>query len=343
MGSISSDLKPAIPERSASTAVLFWMVLGVPIVAAVLVFPILCSRFFQRYCDAFSITNQEVIYTTQNRRCDVLIFGDSTSLVGLDPEIIAKETDLVTCNMALTAGSFGVLGMEPLDRFLARNPRPQFLVFGYSPANFSSPATHARENALDGMVMVVRHFGWIRGVKDIVEAPDRLQSLMSYTYLQGAMRLPSLMRWHPPAFQSERVGTYSPLALGPLTTCEPFSGSRIPPDPAWIAWIRTHYAGAATYVLIDVAPTSTCIDMYEKWTNSLAHLTDNQLNAYPVNLFADSFYHLTRAGSIQYSLEIAQQISRFAPPSSAGAQLAQVRNSGSVQSDRPNDHLSKIR
>ena len=92
-----------------------------------------------------AIQLQDSVMTLRNTACDVVIDGDSTANVGIDPRLITQQTGLTACNIATNRPNTDDLGTLPLDHFLANNPKPKLIVFQFGPEEFyraKSPWEH---------------------------------------------------------------------------------------------------------------------------------------------------------------------------------------------------------
>jgi hypothetical protein len=63
---------------------------------------------------------------------DVVIFGDSSAFLGVDPHIVTAETGLRTVVMPNTVGSLPTTGDMALRRYLEHNRKPRLLVLYFS-------------------------------------------------------------------------------------------------------------------------------------------------------------------------------------------------------------------
>ena len=105
--------------------------------AALLLTPLLYMTvcFFVMRRDFFLLRTQNVYLANmgyglrlRNADCKVLVYGDSSAMVGVDPAQLQRLTGLSACNIADYAGMLRLNGTLVLDRYLARNARPEFLV-----------------------------------------------------------------------------------------------------------------------------------------------------------------------------------------------------------------------
>ncbi len=90
--------------------------------------------------------------TLHGTKCDVLISGDSTAMVGVDPAEIQHRTGLSACNIAEYAGIQLLTGTQILDDFLRKNPRPRYLIFLEAPENYSNSHDWKFVGTLEGVI-----------------------------------------------------------------------------------------------------------------------------------------------------------------------------------------------
>jgi hypothetical protein len=295
-----------------SNTALFWVVVGIPIALTVIAFPIMNSAFFLKYADAWPVSIQRGLFESSNRKCDILMFGDSSAESSLDPLIIENLTHLSTCNIAAGGPTFTVLGMDPFDQYLARNPKSQYLVLQFAPANLRTREKKVTDlDHFEGVIESIRYYGWAQTLPLMLRFPDYLIGLDNYIYKSGAREMALGIVGKRRRGYSGRPDSYviypdpKPSDTCPTTTTFLFRQDM--PDAAWIAHLREKYADAADHVIVDVSPTSVCNPMNSIWKSALAGLTDNELPIYPYNEFADGF-HPARAGGVRRSRELAEQI-----------------------------------
>ena len=76
--------------------------------------------------------------------CQVVVSGDSSAMVGVDPGLIRRRTGLNTCNIGEFEGMTILNGTMVVDRYLAQNAKPRFLVFRYTPEDLIPKASGAK-------------------------------------------------------------------------------------------------------------------------------------------------------------------------------------------------------
>jgi hypothetical protein len=96
-------------------------------------------------------------YETKNEDADVVIFGDSTAMYGVDPLQASRELGLKVMNLPNTAGSLPVTGDEALKAYLKNNRPPRLLVFYFSSWNLNYEKNALlRERSFEGEEMLLR-------------------------------------------------------------------------------------------------------------------------------------------------------------------------------------------
>lgn len=91
---------------------------------------------------------------------DVVIFGDSSAFIGIDPRIVQGALGLKTVVIPNTAGSLPVIGVMPLERYLAHNRPPRLLVLYFSAWNLDYNDPRRQDLLFEGEEMLFRHGSW---------------------------------------------------------------------------------------------------------------------------------------------------------------------------------------
>ena len=80
------------------------------------------------------------------------------------------------------------------------------------------------------------------------------------------------------------------------------------PTASWVHELKQKYGTNGTQVLVNVSPLPTCSPIASVAAADTRDVTDNSLSLYPIGLFCDLDRHLTLAGAVRASLELAVQI-----------------------------------
>ena len=114
---------------------------------------------------------------------DVVIFGDSSAMYGIDTVRLSGELGLRVINLPGTMGSLPVTGDLPLRKYLAFNRSPQLIVFYFTPWNLNALQSE-NQYSYEGDEQILRH-GTVRDLwhlartrpQDLIEFPMRFYSV----------------------------------------------------------------------------------------------------------------------------------------------------------------------
>lgn len=261
----------------------------------------------------------DAVFDMHHRNCEVLIFGDSTAMTGIDPDLLAAETGLRTCNIAVTNAVLAVTGNLTLDHFLATNPKPRILLVQLSPDGFAAgkDAWHQTIYA-EGMLELLRHGNPAQVRRVLLSHPQESIAFAGYAVGFGAWyalrdlwshltrQLPADDRIHV------RNGFFTP-PVPARTSCSPpdsiLSANSQPSRSSrdLVDDFERGYTNRAAMVLVNVAPIPACDRNLAAYQSALRGLTSNSLESLPIRLFNDD-RHYTASGSRVVSAEIALEL-----------------------------------
>ncbi len=295
------------PVRSVSPARLFWLILTIAGAGLLLSFPIQKSRFFRRCCEQDWLHTDEAAFRIRNADCRIVIYGDSTTIVGLDSEAIEAATRLKTCNVAQTGGVPQALGLDPLDRFLANNPKPALLLLQFHPYHYRAPETW-HDDYVVGFIAMVKFYPPQLVALAAARHPDSILGLMYNVFSRGTINGISRMRGSAAALRDRDA--YLKFPMPPLRNCLPPTDRNTKvPDPAWLRLLRSRYTGRADHLLLNINPGgSACHPPEDQIRSAVAGLTDNRYEVLPTSFFRDEFDHPSSAGVEYLSRAAASQI-----------------------------------
>ena len=102
---------------------------------------------------------------------------------------------------------------------------------------------------------------------------------------------------------------YMPVPGPPIHSCESVDRREFAPDPDWIAALKAKYSAGAVNVIVDATPEPECDPSAPFYRNRLQGVSDNGLQLLPVEDYnASGRLHMTRAGTVAFSGQVAQQI-----------------------------------
>jgi hypothetical protein len=318
-----SSVAQASPLPPSGAALRYCLVLLLlPLVAIPAFIRLGYSDFFLRHGASVWVQSNDAIFNLRDRQCDVLIFGDSTAMTGINPAVVQRNTGFKTCNISVTNSVLSVTHNLTLDSYLANNPRPRVLLIQLSPDGFQ-PESNSWNNSVypEGLLELLRH-GTPAETRHVLRThPREAIAFAGYAagftiYSLGKDAWFHLTRTRP---EEDAVaihnGFFTPPAP-PTTSCEPgatFSnpraGGEFPRN--LVSEYQNDYADRSGIVLVNVAPIPACDQNLQAFTAELDGVTSNLVIPLPVTLFNDP-RHYTAVGSAIVSRLIAEEVNTVA-------------------------------
>jgi hypothetical protein len=307
----SRDPNPPIALSNRRLYLYLLPIVACPLLLLASAFLVLPTQWFALRSGNTYLANLGYGASLINRDCQILIYGDSSAMVGVDPAILQQRTGLTACNIAEFAGMTVISHTLLVDMFLQRNPRPRYLVFLFAPEDLSIPNNWASANV-----------GTFEAISFRLEYARNLQTALllashpsdTFGWAEQGLRL-ALERIHskpmPPATAHLR-DTFAgqlPVSGTTLTQCGTALYNRSP-DPIWIAQLRTRYAVDGTTVLVDATPLADCDPNLAFFQQRLDPLIDNApYQPIPVSSFiGEGRLHANQSGARLIADRIASQI-----------------------------------
>jgi len=259
---------------------------------------------------------EEKAFRMRNADCDVLVFGDSTTMTGVDPRILTADTGLSACNISVTWPVIAMLDTLPIDAYLEHNPRPRYLVLQFTPRAFYDRSDVELNLSLAGpfSMMLRQKGGW----------PARWFVARHFDLAVQFfwMAFQSLQRPHPErTAEFHRVydqrlqdfdnnGGLLTLAQPPLAKCSETSQvPHRPPDNRWLTALRAMYQKEGTMVLIKGSPVPDCDPRLRQLQRELGPYLDANVEPLPKEDFVVGGRHMTLRGAEDESHHLAQLLS----------------------------------
>jgi hypothetical protein len=282
-------------------------------VAAVLIVP---TAWFARHSGISYLVTVAYGATLHDANCQVVIYGDSTAMLGIDPERVRQLTGLSTCNIAEYMGITMLEGTRLVDQYLERNRRPRYLIFNYAPEDLNPDQQYGNTNIhlFEAITYTLRQRGrWanllLRHPGEFLDWSCRGLRIAA----EKAVTKPSESAVTKPFspeiqyLQNRTVGRMVPDDAHALSSCSYVSNFSAP-DKNWIELLRSKYGRDGTTVLIDATPIPACDPNLAFFLGKLSGVIDNRIDTLPVNDFLEGGRHTTTAGSVLLSERIASQI-----------------------------------
>ena len=258
---------------------------------------------------------EEKAFNMHGVRCDVLVYGDSTAMTGVDPSIITAETGLTACNISVTWPVVSMLDTFPLDAYLAHNQRPKYLVLQFIPRAFYDRRTLDENMSTSGPIaMLLRHRGGWPTLLFLAHHSDDAVPFFWQAFLTSRRpkqdRSGEFHRIYDQRLQDFNANRSSLLLARPiLTECSPAVQSVAnPPDQSWLASLRKRYQRDGTTVLIKASPVPDCDLHVSDVQKQLAPVLDANVEALPMQDFDNGGRHMTAQGAADESHHLAQLI-----------------------------------
>jgi hypothetical protein len=320
-------LQPAAPEiinnheqtGSIGRSVLYLViVLLIPLLAFLSIFPIARTGLFIRTSKRSFWHAMEYQFSDRPEQCDVVIFGDSTALMGADPRIIEARTGLKTCNFGLTYLGLATTGNLALDHYLAAHKAPKFIVMEILAAHLRPPALDDESGIIDGFLIADRKLHPIQAAKLFLGHPKDSFYFAAQLWKQLISFTPSTspdlsQRTYQRDITSmaEHEGYLSTQIPGGNTDCF-YQFHHVNFSRSYIAGLR-RYETKNTKVLIWPSPVRHCDTNLNAYKMGTAFLGVPAPLVFDDDEFVDA-QHLSSIGVKQNSEAIADAILQASKP-----------------------------
>jgi hypothetical protein len=320
---LASHSVPAPPITPAAAARRYCILLLVlPLLAIPACIRLGASDFFLRHGASVWVQSNDAVFSMRDRNCDVLVFGDSTAMTGINPDVVERNTGFKTCNISVTNSVLAVTHNLTLNSYLAQNAKPRVLLIQLSPDGFQ-PESNAWDQTVypEGMLELLRHASPAEGRRVLLTHPQESIAFAGYAAGFAMYSVVKDIWYHITDLRPEedtltiRNGFFTPPAP-PSTSCEP--GATFSNPRAGGAYPRTvvgeyetDYASRSGIVLVNVAPIPSCDQNLAAFSSELKGVTSNSLLPLPVRLFNDP-RHYTADGSTIVSRMVAQELNEVA-------------------------------
>lgn len=239
------------------------MLLLVGIFLYPLPFLLIRAPHYERWSSTFFGSALEWGATLQHADADVVIFGDSSALYGIDPRQLSQSLDLKVINLPNVLTSLLVLHDRSLRTYLASNKPPRLIVFYFTPWDLDYESLQAEFPTNEGDQMLLRH-GSFREIAAYYHS--HLNEILAFPFkFYRSEGLDSIMRLSQPATTPEIATRLGHLDFGNYATLSPnciyphqlVDGT--PPINTARELIQ-RYTTPQTRVLVYIAPIPNCRD-----------------------------------------------------------------------------------
>jgi hypothetical protein len=318
-----STLPASLPEVRANRSALRYslILLLFPLLAIPVFIGLGRSNFFLHHGASVWVRSNDAVFDMKNRNCDVLVFGDSTAMTGVNPDVIERETGFKTCNISVTNAVLAVTDNLALNHYLANNPSPRVLLIQFSPDDFQREnRTWNRTIYAEGLLELLRH-GTSQQIRTVLLAhPQQTIAFAGYAAGFSAFYAIKDVWFHLSHLRPEedtitvRNGFFTPPAAA-RTYCDTAGSiaqsSQVSFPHLLADQYRSEYSSRSGVVLVNVAPIPSCDQNLSAYRAQLNGVTSNSLLPLPIGLFNDD-RHYTATGSNIVSRLIAQELNEVA-------------------------------
>ncbi len=253
----------------------------------------------------------------RNADCQVVIYGDSTAMYAINPEIIQRRTGLTACNIADIEGETIINGTLILDQYLQKNKRPQFILFFYTPEGMNPQALRSDP--------VITKF---EAVTYRLRQPHRFTSLVVlmrhpedvFSWAEHGMLVAIESVFSKPPKSKGKHFQYRPMGqidagAKPLLGCT-YGSHADHPDKEWVTGLRSEYGTQGTIVLVDAMYLPECDPDVSYFQHELSGVVDDSIKTLPVSDYYVGGRHVKIPGSVPISNMVADQILQRLTPTS---------------------------
>jgi hypothetical protein len=277
-------------------------------------YPMARSEYYERVSRRMFWHAMDYHMQMAGQRCDVVVFGDSTGLTGIDPDVLRQQTGLSACVLSMPYMALTTTGTLVLDHFLAQSPAPRVIVFANHARHLHAPRFDEEDGVIDGWLLVDRIQTPLNAAKFFLKHPRYSVIFMEGVWQQvftiglaGSIDITQRTYRQDMDTLRARSGFFPLQKLeSPEQVCEL---KMEPPvdDAGYLPSLRARYENATTKVLLYVSPVRACDANVNAYQAVAARLHLNPLAVYSPTEFADP-WHLSQAAAAKNSIEVAREI-----------------------------------
>jgi hypothetical protein len=278
-----------------------------PFCLILMAFIVLPTEWFSRHSGDAWLSSIGYGGRLVGQTCQILIYGDSSAEVGVDPAYITEKAGLQACNIAEPVSFRAVNRDVILDTYLAKNNPPRVIVILLAPEAFSNLPVRMFPRAFEGITWRMRQPNKLGGIVQSMEVPE---NIFRWVYKGDHLLIRNLLK--PPISLKDahiREATHGQLLidLPRMSSCSD-SRRNFSPSRDYITKLRSRYQGPNTSVLLDVMPLPQCDLGFSVVQKQLHGLVDNKVEQFPNSVFYEGGRHVDKSGSVLVSQMIADQV-----------------------------------
>ena len=250
-------------------------------------------------------------FSLNHQNCEILIYGDSSAMTGVDPVKVEALTHRKTCNISQTQPTIVATGTLTVDLYLKHNALPKYLVIQLAPETFYQPHGLDTLAGFDPIMLMLRHDSGYATTKKLFQNPLPTVRFLSLV-LQARYRPDRAYRASFFELYRQPIANYYAHS-GFLTMPKASEGACGVARPlgtgdfGWIDEARRRYEteGNRRWYWSRLFRSAICRG---KFIASWMRMWDGVSTTLPLELFNDSDRHYTAEGSGVVSSMVAQKI-----------------------------------
>ncbi len=128
----------------------------IPLLVWLSAFPLVCARSYEEWSETQWGPMLEYPFEASTPNADVVVFGDSSAFLGIDPRLTNAQLGIKSLVLPSTVGSLPVMGDAPLRYYLAHHKQPKLIVLYFSAWNLDFGHLSS-VRVFEGEEMLMRH------------------------------------------------------------------------------------------------------------------------------------------------------------------------------------------
>lgn len=251
-------------------------------------------------------------FSLNHEDCEILIYGDSSAMTGVDPLKMEALTHHKTCNISQTQPTVVATGTLTVDLYLKKNASPKYLVIQVSPDTFYQAHGLDTLAGFDPILLMLRHDPGYATAKKLFQNVSPTLRFLSLV-LQARYRPDRAYGARFFELYTRPIADYYvhkgflTMPKGPEGGCGEPKPLGVTADYGWIDEARKRYSAEGVKVLVLLSPIPECDSQKAIYRDLDSHV-DGAISTLPPGLFNDSDRHYTREGADVVSESIARRI-----------------------------------
>ena len=286
----------------------FLLACVIPLLGFVVAFALVCSQSYEQWGETQWGPELEFPYAPGTPDADVVIFGDSSAFLGIDPRLLNARLGIRSVVLPSTVGSLPVIGDAPLRAYLSRHEQPKVIVLYFSAWNLDFNQG-TKGHLFEGEEMLVRHASRAEIVRFALRNPFEMAEFPFRLYSTFGPKMVTAILHHQDRTQDIAAGLgHAPYieSFGPLNDL-----CRLPPallkqhTAASVAELKQRYTTPGTQVMVYLAPVPRCTNAAPVNGMRFADLGAAPPKLLPPTYFAaDIYYAHIRPASVPLATDV---------------------------------------